>query len=61
MAYMLRFVQQFNPADERVFMDLEKKFAALERQAEGAGINLTVAGSPDTPWFGNVSFRHWKV
>jgi hypothetical protein len=35
MAYMLRFVQQFNPADERVFMDLEKKFAALERQAEG--------------------------
>lgn len=35
MAYMLRFVQQFKPADERTFMDLERKFSALECTIKG--------------------------
>jgi hypothetical protein len=32
MAYVLRFVQRFRAADERAFMALEKKFAALEHR-----------------------------
>jgi hypothetical protein len=32
MAYVLRFVQRFRPADERAFMALERQFAALERR-----------------------------
>jgi hypothetical protein len=32
---MLRFVQHFKPADERIFMELEKEFAALERTSKG--------------------------
>jgi hypothetical protein len=32
MAYVLRFVQHFRPADEAGFMALEAKFAALERR-----------------------------
>lgn len=35
MAYMLRFVQHFKPADEQVFMKLEKEFAALEGDSKG--------------------------
>ena len=35
MAYLLRFVQRFRPADERAFMALEKQFAALERRKRG--------------------------
>lgn len=35
MAYVLRFVQRFRPADERAFMALEKQFAALERRKRG--------------------------
>jgi hypothetical protein len=30
MAYVLRFVQRFRPADETAFMALEAEFAALE-------------------------------
>jgi hypothetical protein len=32
MAYVLRFVQRFRPADERGFLALEAEFAALERR-----------------------------
>jgi len=32
MGYVLRFVQRFRPADERAFLDLEARFAALERR-----------------------------
>jgi len=32
MPYILRFVQRYNPADRKAFMDLEAKFAALERK-----------------------------
>ena len=32
MAYVLRFVQRFRPADERAFLALEAEFAALERR-----------------------------
>ena len=32
MAYVLRFVQRFRPADERAFLALEAQFAALERR-----------------------------
>jgi hypothetical protein len=32
MHYVLRFVQHFNLADERIFMALERQFAELERQ-----------------------------
>jgi hypothetical protein len=32
MAYVLRFVQRFRPADEAAFMALEAQFAALERR-----------------------------
>ena len=32
MAYVLRFVQRFRPADETAFMALEADFAALERR-----------------------------
>ena len=35
MAYVLRFVQRFRPADERAFMALERQFAALERRKRG--------------------------
>jgi len=35
MAYVLRFVQRFRPADEAAFLALEKKFAALERSKRG--------------------------
>lgn len=35
MAYLLRFVQRFRPADEHVFMELERQFAALECQPGG--------------------------
>ena len=35
MAYVLRFVQRFRPADERAFMALERQFAALERRGRG--------------------------
>ena len=35
MAYVLRFVQRFRPADERAFMALEAQFAALERRKRG--------------------------
>src|SRR5271157_125005 len=31
MAYMLRFVQQFRISEERAFLELEKRFAELER------------------------------
>ena len=32
MAYVLRLVQRFRPADESAFMALEARFAALERR-----------------------------
>jgi len=32
MPYVLRFVQRFRAADERAFLALEAKFAALERR-----------------------------
>jgi hypothetical protein len=32
MAYLLRFVQRFRPADEAAFLSLEAEFAALERR-----------------------------
>jgi hypothetical protein len=32
MPYLLRFVQRFRPADEKPFLALEAKFAALERR-----------------------------
>jgi hypothetical protein len=32
MAFVLRFVQRYRPADEKRFLDLEAKFAALERR-----------------------------
>ena len=32
MAYVLRFVQRFHPADEAAFLALEARFAALERR-----------------------------
>ncbi len=32
MAYVLRFVQRYRPADRAAFMALEAQFAALERQ-----------------------------
>ena len=35
MPFVLRFVQRFRPADERPFMALEAKFAALERRKTG--------------------------
>ncbi len=35
MAYILRFVQRFNPADTAAFMALEARFAALERSGAG--------------------------
>ena len=31
MSYMLRFVQRFRMSEEKVFLDLEKQFAELER------------------------------
>jgi hypothetical protein len=35
MAYILRFVQRYNPSDTAAFMALEAKFAALERTSAG--------------------------
>jgi hypothetical protein len=35
MAYVLRFVQRFRPADERAFMALERQFARLEQRKRG--------------------------
>jgi hypothetical protein len=35
MAYVLRFVQRFKAADEKAFLDLEARFAALERRRKG--------------------------
>ena len=35
MPFVLRFVQRFRPADEKAFMALEAKFAALERRKRG--------------------------
>ncbi len=35
MAYILRFVQRFRPADDAAFMALERQFAALERTKRG--------------------------
>jgi hypothetical protein len=32
MPYVLRFVQRYRPADEKAFLSLEAKFAALERK-----------------------------
>ncbi len=32
MKYQLRFVQHFNPADERAFLALERQFGELERK-----------------------------
>ena len=32
MPYILRFVQRYRPADEKAFLALEAKFAALERR-----------------------------
>jgi len=32
MAYILRFVQHYRPADRGVFLELEAKFAAMERR-----------------------------
>jgi hypothetical protein len=32
MAYVLRFVQRFRPGDEKKFLTLEARFAALERR-----------------------------
>src|SRR3970040_468068 len=32
MPYVLRFVQRYRPADEKAFLALEAKFAALERR-----------------------------
>ena len=32
MPYVLRFVQRFRPADEKAFLALEARFAALERR-----------------------------
>jgi len=32
VAYVLRFVQRFRPADEKAFLALEARFAALERR-----------------------------
>ena len=32
MAYVLRFVQHYRPADRTVFMELESQFVALERR-----------------------------
>ena len=31
MAYMLRFIQQFRISEEQAFLELEKRFAELER------------------------------
>ena len=33
MPYVLRFVQRYRPADEKAFLTLEAKFAALERKS----------------------------
>jgi hypothetical protein len=35
MAYVLRFVQRFRPANARQFLDLERDFARLERRRPG--------------------------
>ncbi|MFH1569415.1 MAG: hypothetical protein ABIL09_15575 [Gemmatimonadota bacterium] len=35
MACILRFVQRFRPADRAAFMELEARFAAMERRREG--------------------------
>ncbi len=35
MHYVLRFVQHFNLANERTFMDFERQFAELERSHAG--------------------------
>jgi hypothetical protein len=32
MSYILRFVQRYRPADEKAFLNLEAKFAALEKR-----------------------------
>ncbi|HUJ20756.1 MAG TPA: hypothetical protein VLX58_04500 [Bryobacteraceae bacterium] len=32
MAYVLRFVQHYRPADRAVFMELESRFAAMEQR-----------------------------
>ncbi len=32
MPYILRFVQRYRPADRAAFMELEKKFAAMEQR-----------------------------
>jgi hypothetical protein len=32
MPYVLRFVQRYRPSDRSAFLDLEAKFAALERR-----------------------------
>ena len=36
MAYMLRFVQRFRIADQDAFLELERRFAELERKTPGA-------------------------
>ena len=35
MPYVLRFIQHFRPADEKAFLTLEARFAALERKTKG--------------------------
>lgn len=35
MAFVLRFVQRFRPADRAAFMELEAQFAAIERDGSG--------------------------
>ncbi|HHN46098.1 MAG TPA: hypothetical protein ENN09_01535 [Planctomycetes bacterium] len=32
MAFVLRFVQKYRPADREAFMELERKFTALEKR-----------------------------
>lgn len=36
MAYMLRFVQRYRIADQDAFLELERRFAELERATPGA-------------------------
>ncbi|MGE5648451.1 MAG: hypothetical protein ACM336_21945 [Acidobacteriota bacterium] len=36
MAYVLRFVQRFRISDQDAFLELERKFAELERKTPGA-------------------------
>jgi hypothetical protein len=35
MTFVLRFVQRFRPADEKAFLALEARFAALEQRRKG--------------------------